>query len=271
MNIASQRKVIVTGGGSGIGLEVARRLARQGASVALVGRDYQKLAAAAASMGERTITIRADVSCAGEIRAAVERATKEFGGLDTIVASAAVVHFKSLADVTEEDWDKTLDVNLKGVFLCCQAAAPALIVSGRGRIVTISSAAGRRGYSGIQAYCASKFGLVGLTESLACELAPKVTVNCVCPGGGPIGSAMGQQTLEWKIGQTGKTVDEIRRDVARGIPLGRPPTEEDVAEAVLFFVSESASFLTGVTMDVDGGLRFGGLPGTGSAASNTKL
>jgi meso-butanediol dehydrogenase / (S,S)-butanediol dehydrogenase / diacetyl reductase len=271
MNVASGRKVVVTGGGSGIGLEVARRLASQGAAVALLGRDLKKLDAAAAAMGGRAIGIRADVSAANDVRAAVERASAAFGGLDTVIASAAVVHFKPLGDVTEEDWNSTLDINLKGAFFVCQAAAPLLIASGRGRIVTISSAAGRRGYAGIQAYCASKFGLVGLTESLACELAPHVTVNCVCPGGGPIGSPMGQQTLEWKIERTGKTAAEIRSDVARGIPLGRPPTEGDVAETVLFFVSDSASILTGVTVDVDGGLRFGGLPGTGSADPKGKV
>jgi NAD(P)-dependent dehydrogenase (short-subunit alcohol dehydrogenase family) len=265
MDIASGRRAIVTGGGSGIGFEVARRLASQGAAVALIGRDSQKLSRAADRIGEGAIAIRTDVSSAAAVRSAVQRAVAEFGGLDTLVASAAVVHFKPLADVTEEDWDQTLDINLKGAFLCCQATAPHLIRSGRGRIVNISSAAGRLGYAGIQAYCASKFGLVGLTESLACELAPNVTVNCVCPGGGPINSAMGQQTLAWKVERTGKNADEIRHDVARGILLGRPPTEADVADAVLFFISESAGFLTGVTLDVDGGLRFGGLPGTGPA------
>jgi NAD(P)-dependent dehydrogenase (short-subunit alcohol dehydrogenase family) len=261
MKIAPDRRVIVTGGASGIGFEVARRLASVGSSVALLSRNSEKLASAAGRIGKRAIGVRADVSSAGQVRAAVQRVIGEFGGLDTMVACAAVAHFKALADVTEEDWDHTLDVNLKGVFLTCQAAAPALMTSGRGRIVTVSSAAGRRGFPGIQAYCASKFGLVGLTESLACELAPKVTVNCVCPGGGPIDSELGQQTLAWKMQRTGKSAEEIREDVARGILLGRAPTEVDVAEAVLFFISESASFLTGVTLEVDGGLRFGGLPG----------
>ena len=270
MDIAPHRKVIVTGGASGIGFEVARRLAAAGAAVALVGRGSEKLASAAASIGGAAIGLRADVSSAAEVRSAFERAAAEFGGLDTLVTCAAVVHFKPLMKVTEAEWDQTLDVNLKGVFLCCQAAAPALIDSGRGRIVNISSAAGRRGFAGIQAYCASKFGLVGLTESLACELAPKVTVNCVCPGGGPIDSEMGQQTLAWKIQQTGKSAHQIRTDVARGILLGRAPTAADAAEAVLFFVSESAAFLTGVTLDVDGGLRFGGLPGTGAPQTDVE-
>jgi NAD(P)-dependent dehydrogenase (short-subunit alcohol dehydrogenase family) len=267
MYLASDRKAIVTGGGSGIGLEVARQLASHGASVALIGRDARKLASAAAGIGDKACAIPADVSSAVDARSAVERAIRELGGLDTVVASAATVHFKPLAEITEDDWDRTLDVNLKGVFLVCQAAAPALIASGRGRIVTISSAAGRKGYPGIQAYCASKFGLIGLTESLACELAPTVTANCVCPGGGPINSDMGQQTLAWKVQQTGKSVEEIRRDVARGILLGRAPTEADIADAVMFFVSESGGFLTGVTLDVDGGLRFSGLPGTGAATA----
>jgi meso-butanediol dehydrogenase/(S,S)-butanediol dehydrogenase/diacetyl reductase len=270
MNIDPDRKVLITGGASGIGLAVARRCIAAGATVSLVGRDLAKLQKAALELNGPVHVFPADVSSSTAARSAIEHAASKMGGLDTLVASAAVVHFKPLSSVSEDEWDYTLGVNLKGAFLCCQAAAPALIASKRGRIVTIGSAAGRKGYGQLQAYCASKFGLIGLTESLACELAPNVTVNCVCPGGGPMGSEMGQQTLNWKIDNTGKSADQIRRDVARSLLLGRPPTEADVAETVLFFVSEGGSALTGVTIDVDCGLRFGGLPGTsGSASSGT--
>ena len=153
--------------------------------------------------------------------------------------------------LSEADWDLTLDVNLKGAFLCCQAAAPALTASGRGRIVTISLDAGHRGFPSLHADRASKFGLIGLTESLAGELAPKVTVNSVCPVG-VASTGMGQHVLSWKVG-TGRTPDEILAGVARGLPLGRGATETDIADAVLFFISEAASFITGVALDVDGG------------------
>ena len=144
-----------------------------------------------------------------------------------------------------------------------QAAAPHLVAAGpgRGRIVAISSDAGRRGFSWIPAYTASKFGLVGLVESVAVELAEHgVTVNAVCPVGAP-GTGMGRQVLDWKVGATGKAPDEILAAAARTNPLGRNATEADVAAAVLHFISDEAGFLTGVALDVDGGAHLGFLPG----------
>jgi NAD(P)-dependent dehydrogenase (short-subunit alcohol dehydrogenase family) len=188
----------------------------------------------------------------------------EFGGLDTLVACAGVIHVKQLGEVTEEDWDRTLDINLKGAFLCCQAAAPALTESARGRIVMISSDAGKRGASMLHAYSASKFGLIGLAESLAGELAPAVTVNCVCPVGVPT-TGMGQQLLDWKASHTDKAPDEVLAGIAGDLPMGRNTTEADVADAVLFLVSDAADFITGVALDVDGGASLNVIPGAGEA------
>jgi meso-butanediol dehydrogenase/(S,S)-butanediol dehydrogenase/diacetyl reductase len=260
MDIERERKALVTGAASGLGLEVARRLASHGASVALLDVNAERLDEVAADIGPSAIATPADVRSPSDVRAAVDRAVAQLGGLDTLVACAGVIHVKPLADITEADWDQTLDVNLKGMFLCCQAAAPALTASGRGRIVTISSDAGRRGVPHLLAYSASKFGVVALTESLAAELAPTVTVNCVCPVGVPT-TGMGRQMLSWKTAYTGQSADEVLSGIARGIPLARNTTEADVAEAVLFFVSESASFITGVALDVDGGARLNTLPG----------
>ncbi len=260
MEIAAGRKALVTGGASGIGLEVARRLARAGAAVALLDVDDDKLAAAAAEVGDGTVTARADVRSPEQVHAAVEQAAARLGGLDTLVVCAGVIHVKPLAEISEADWDLTLDVNLKGAFLCCQAAEAPLRASGRGRIVTISSDAGHRGVPHLLAYSASKFGVVGLTESLAAELAPQVTVNSVCPVGVP-STGMGQQLLAWKTEHSGQQAGEVLSDIAGGIPLGRNSTPADVAGAVLFFVSEAAGFVTGVSLDVDGGSRLNTLPG----------
>jgi meso-butanediol dehydrogenase/(S,S)-butanediol dehydrogenase/diacetyl reductase len=194
IEIAPGRKALVTGGASGIGLAIARQLARAGAAVALLDLDDDKLAAAATEVGEGTVAVRADVRSPEQVRAAVEQATARLGGLDTLVVCAGVIHVKPLAEIAEADWDLTLDVNLKGAFLACQAAEPALRASGRGRIVTISSDAGHRGVPHLLAYCASKFGVVGLTEALAAELAPAITVNSVCPVGVP-STGMGRQLL----------------------------------------------------------------------------
>jgi meso-butanediol dehydrogenase/(S,S)-butanediol dehydrogenase/diacetyl reductase len=260
MQMAAGRKALVTGAASGIGLEVARQLAAAGASVALLDVDGGKLEAAAGEVGSGAIAVRADVRSPTEVRSAVDDVVAALGGLDTLVACAGVIHVKPLAEVTEADWDFTLDVNLKGMFLCCQAAEPALRASGRGRIVTIASDAGHRGVPYMLAYSASKFGVVGLTEGLAAELAPAITVNSVCPVGVPT-TGMGQMLLRWKSEQTGQGADDVLADIATNIPLGRNSTAADVAAAVLFFVSEHASFITGVSLDVDGGSRLNAIPG----------
>jgi meso-butanediol dehydrogenase/(S,S)-butanediol dehydrogenase/diacetyl reductase len=260
MQIASGRKALVTGGASGIGLEVGRRLARAGATVALLDVDEQKLAAAAADVGSGTVAVRADVRFAAEVHTAVDHAVRELGGLDTLVVCAGVIHVKPLREITEADWDFTLDVNLKGAFLCCRAAEAPMRESGRGRIVTISSDAGHRGVPHLLAYSASKFGVIALTESLAAELAPTITVNSVCPVGVPT-TGLGEQLLQWKVEHGGQTADAVLSGIASGIPLGRNSTPGDVADAVLFFVSDHASFITGVALDVDGGSRLNSLPG----------
>jgi NAD(P)-dependent dehydrogenase (short-subunit alcohol dehydrogenase family) len=261
MAVAPDRKALVTGGASGFGLEIGRRLRAAGASVALVDVSEERLESVAAEFD--ALPIPADVRSPASVQRAVGRACESFGGLDTLVLSAGVIHIKPLSEVSEADWDLVLDVNLKGAFLTCQAAADPLRVSGRGRIVGIASDAGRRGFSWIQAYCASKFGLVGLLESIAVELAvDQVTVNCVCPVGCPT-TGMGKDVLDWKVRYAGKGRDEIVAAAAATNPLGRNATEADVADAVMFFLSDQASFLTGVALDVDGGAHLGFMPGAG--------
>jgi meso-butanediol dehydrogenase / (S,S)-butanediol dehydrogenase / diacetyl reductase len=264
MTIAPDRKALVTGGASGFGLEIARRLRAGGARVALVDLAEDRLARAKQELGTTTLTVVTDVRDPAAVRSAVEASASTFGGLDTLVISAGVIHIKPLEEVSESDWDLTLDVNLKGAFLVAQAAAPHLVASRRGRVVAISSDAGRRGFAWIPAYVSSKFGLIGLVESLAVELAPEqVTVNCVCPVGCP-STGMGQEVLDWKVRRSNATREQIMSAAANTNPLGRNATEADVADAVMFFVSDEASFLTGVALDVDGGAHLGWVfPGAG--------
>jgi meso-butanediol dehydrogenase / (S,S)-butanediol dehydrogenase / diacetyl reductase len=264
MAIAADRKALITGGASGFGLAIASRLVDAGARVALLDVSEAALDAAAGRLGDAALPIRCDVRVPSDVAAAVARAADAFGGLDTLVVSAGVIHIRPLGEVTEADWDLTLDVNLKGAFLAMQASAPHLVASGhgRGRIVAISSDAGRRGFPWIAAYTASKFGLVGLVESVAVELAEHgVTVNAVCPVGVPT-TGMGRQVLDWKRAATGRPEDEIVSAAGRTNPLGRNATEADVAAAVCFLLGEEAGFLTGLALDVDGGAHLGFLPGT---------
>jgi len=260
IEIAPGRKALVTGGASGLGLDIARGLVREGAAVALMDIDPERTAAAAADVGGGTIAVPADVRSEQQVNAATERAIAELGGLDTLVVSAGVVHVGTLAEVGEADWDRVLDINLKGAYLCCKAAAPALTASGRGRIVTISSDAGRRGAPLMLAYSCSKFGVIGLTESLAGELAPHVTVNSICPIG-VADTGMGRDMLRWKVGHTGQPPEAVLRHIAKGLPMARNGTAEDVTQTALFLISEGASFITGIAIDVDGGGRLSGVPG----------
>ncbi|WP_219506118.1 SDR family NAD(P)-dependent oxidoreductase [Nonomuraea ceibae] len=261
MRIASERKALITGGGSGFGRLIAHRLHDSGARVAVADIDAGSARATAAELGDGALGLAADVRSASDMARVVHEAQTAFGGLDTLVVSAGVFHIGTLEETSEADWDRTVDVNLKGAFITIRAAAAPLRASGRGRIVTIGSDCGRRGFPGQVPYTASKFGLIGVTESVAAELAPDgVTANCVCPVGCPT-TGMGREVLDWKVSHAGKSPDEIVRAAARTNPLGRNATEDDVADAVLFFLSDQAGFLTGVTLDVDGGARLGTVPG----------
>jgi NAD(P)-dependent dehydrogenase (short-subunit alcohol dehydrogenase family) len=260
VNIASDRKALVTGGASGFGLGTAKALADRGAQVVISDVEDRRLLRAA-DEDARLHPIAFDVRSPGAVTEGVHAARDHLGGLDTLVICAGVIHVKAFDDVTEADWDLTLDVNLKGAFLVMQAAAPALRASGRGRIVAIASDAARRGYPWLEAYVASKFGLVGLCESVAVELAPAgVTVNTVLPASCPT-TGMGQMLLKLKADVTGRTEQEVLSSIASSFPLGRYVEEWDVVNAILYFISEDAGFLTGVALDIDGGEHLGYTPG----------
>ena len=248
------RKVLITGGASGFGFGVAQHMAERGDSVAIGDVNRGLMAEARSRLGDVVLALEMDVTSPSSVRAAVDACRDSFGGLDTLVCSAGVIRFSPLAEVTEEDWDLVVDVDLKGTFLVCQAAAPLLIDSGRGRIVTLGSDASRVGFPNITAYNAAKHGVIGLTRSLAGELAPhNVTVNCVCPVGTP-DTKMGQEVLQFKMDKTGERPGEIMAATASNVPIGRNCTVEDVVNAIMFFVSDESSFVTASALDVDGGM-----------------
>ena len=251
------RRVLIAGGASGFGLAIARTLLTQRARVAIGDIDSERLQEASRNLDNAAdlLPLELDVTSPVSVRAAVAACQETFGGLDTLINSAGVIHFAPLAEIREADWDRVVDVDLKGPFLCSQAAAPLLCESGRrGRIVNIGSDAAKIGCPMILSYCAAKFGVVGLTKALAAELAPyEVTVNCVCPVGVST-TGMGHTVLDWKIGATGQKTDEILAETAASIPLKHNATVADVVNAVMFFLSDASAFLTGVALDVDGGL-----------------
>jgi meso-butanediol dehydrogenase/(S,S)-butanediol dehydrogenase/diacetyl reductase len=249
------RHALVTGGASGFGLAIARALVAGGARVAVADVNAERLGKLQqAFAGPDALLLHLDVTSRASVRAGIELCERQWGGLDTLVNCAGVIQFARLDDITEQDWDRVVDVNLKGAFLCAQAAAPLLRSGGRGRIVNIGSDASKVGFPMLASYCASKFGLVGLTKALAGELAPyHVTVNCICPVG-VSETEMGQEVLKWKMQATGKQSTEILQSTAAAIPLKRNARLNDIVNAALFFLLDESSFLTGVALDVDGGL-----------------
>ena len=249
------RRALITGGANGFGLAAARILISQGSQVAIGDVDEKQLAKAAEEIDSANLLpLSLDVTSRASIQSAVDSCNEKFGGLDTLINSAGVIDISPLSEVTEERWDFVLDVDLKGVFFMSQAAAPLIVESGRGRIVNIGSDASKVGFAQIHAYCAAKHAVAGVTKSLAGELAPhQVTVNCVCPVGSPT-TGMGEWVMSWKKAATGMTRKEIEASTAADIPLKRNATEADVANAILFFLADSSNFLTGLILDVDGGM-----------------
>jgi 3-oxoacyl-[acyl-carrier protein] reductase len=242
-----ERVALVTGASRGIGRAIALALAGDGLFVAV---NYTANEAAAAETleaiqqkGGHGSLARFDVADAAAVDAAIKQLAAERGRLDVLVNNAGIAIDGLLLRTKKEDWQHTLDVNLSGAFHCCKAAARYLLKAPAGRIVNISSVVGEQGNAGQVSYAAAKAGLIGLTRTLARELASReVTVNCVTPG-----------FIETDM--TAKHVTGEARDaLLKQIPLGRIGKAEDVAEAVRFLVSPSASYITGQVVRVNGGL-----------------
>lgn len=245
MNLAG-KTALVTGGSRGIGRAICLELARRGAKVAV---NYsgnagaaQQTAAGCAAFGPESFAIQADVADAGACAAMVKEVTTRFGRLDILVCNAGITRDNLMLLLKEEDFDAVVDTNLKGAFLCMKAAYRPMMKQKYGRIVAVSSIVGLRGNPGQTNYAASKAGLIGLSKSLAKELANRnITVNVVAPGF--IGTDM-----------TAALPQEARDAMLASIPMGRMGQGEDVAKAVAFFAGEDAGYVTGQVLCVDGGM-----------------
>ena len=237
---------LVTGFGSGLGQAIAVLFAREGAKVAGISRrpeagdeTLQQIRAA----GGEALFFPTDIRSATEVEAAVAGAIQSFGGLDIVVNSAGIRLTGTAADISKEDWDAVLDTNLTGTFLVSRAALPELRRRGGGCIINIAAVSGMQGTSGRVAYSASKGAVVNLTEAMALDHASeRIRVNCVCPG--PTETPM--MTI---------TSPEQRAQMDRRLPIGHIGQPEDVAEAALYFASDSARQVTGAILPVDGGLH----------------
>lgn len=247
------RRALVTGGASGIGLGTARRLRELGAAVAVADLT-QAIAGMSAQDRADLVAIPMDVTSESAVAEGVAHAVEALGTLDTLVNCAGVFQFRALEDISTTEWDTILSVNLRGTFLVMRQAMPHLKASGQGRIVNVASDAGKRGFPLLGAYCASKFAVVGLTQAVATEVAASgVRVNAVCPAT-IAETSMGRTVIAQKI-ELGYGVDaaEVVARGAASFPLQRVGTVADAVDAILFLISEGSSWITGESIDVDGG------------------
>ncbi|NOY13984.1 MAG: SDR family oxidoreductase [Deltaproteobacteria bacterium] len=242
-----KRVVVITGAGQGIGAAIARRFADQGERLVLVDVNTEQLRRLAGSLEDTTcevLPITADVASKEQVGQLVEQVVEKFGGIDVLVNNAGIIRDNLISNISEQDWDQVLDVNLKGAFLCCQAVFPTLKNQRSGKIVNIVSRAWL-GSIGQANYTASKGGLVSLTRSLALEFARfQINVNAVAPG--LIDTPMTQGMPS-----------EGRERLIRMQPTGKMGKVEDIAAAVAFLASDDAEFITGQVLHVDGGKSCG--------------
>ena len=244
----SGKTALVTGAGRGLGLAIAASFLEAGASVAVNDLQPEYVGKAVEELGrdDRVFSCPGDVGSVAGCRTVVGNAIEEFNGLDFLVNNAAVAPVTPVLELSEEQWDQTVNVALKGVFFCSQAALPALKRS-KGAIVNVASEMGLRGGHDSAAYCAAKGGTVNLTRALALEAAPDVRVNCVCPG--IMDTPLSVDTARI----LGVDYGEIGIEWAHRTQLGRMAAPAEVASIVVLLCSSAASFMTGAVVPVDGG------------------
>lgn len=248
------RTAVVTGGSRGIGKAIAASLARAGASVLVVGRDGERAAAAAEELsgaGGAVHSFAADVSDPEDVDALLAAAVDQLGHVDILVNNAGLAHSAPLARTTPSDWDRVMEVNAKGTFLCTRAFLPGMLEARYGRIVNVASTAGLDGGPYIAAYAASKHAVVGFTTSIAAEVEGRgVTVNAVCPG--YVDTDLVRESVERIVEKTGRSEEAAREMLATANAGGRLLEPEEVAEVVAGLCADEAGSIHGQIVLIDG-------------------
>jgi len=251
------KTIVITGASRGIGAALARRFAREGGAVVVSANEpaCEAVAADIVASGGKAVAKLADVTSKKDVQALYDAAEQAFGEVDVSVQNAGIITIARIEAMTESEWDKVMEVNTKGVFLCCQEAIARFRKHRRGgRLINTASGQARQGFIYTPHYAASKFGVVGITQSLAKEVAKEgITVNAFCPGiidtdmWAYNDEAWGKLLGNYKPG-------ELMAEWVQGIPMARAGSGEDVAGLVTFLASEDAAYITGQTINVDGGL-----------------
>lgn len=254
MSRFANKTVVITGGNKGIGYAMAERFAAEGANIVIASIEEQ-VHEAAATLGPNAKGFVCDVAMLDQVKALYAFAAETFGGIDVSVQNAGIITIAKVEDLTEKEWDATMDVNTKGVFLCCQEAIRHMRASGKGgRLINTASGQARDGFIYTPHYAASKFGVMGLSQSLAKEVAlDGITVNAICPG--IIKTDMwdyNDRVWGQMLGDFGP--GELMDSWVQNIPMKRAGEGSDVAGLVAFLASDDASYITGQTINVDGGL-----------------
>jgi NAD(P)-dependent dehydrogenase (short-subunit alcohol dehydrogenase family) len=243
-----KRIALITGGGSGIGLAIAKKFVIAGIHTVIVGRDQQKLTAAAEELGPACYPIPADLNDLAAIPALVQQVIDRFGRIDILVNNAGINMKKEFTDVTDEDFDRILHTNVKAVFALSREVVKTMLPLGKGNIINISSMASQYGIPKVIAYTAAKSAIEGMTRAMAVELSPMgILVNCIAPGF--IATDMSAKALNGDA--------ERKQKVFSRTPLGRLGDPGDIGDAALFLASDQAKYLTGVVLPVDGGNSIG--------------
>ena len=246
------RHALVTGGGSGIGASIALALVAQGARVTLLGRRIDVLQALVQQHPHSLHAVCADVADASQVAAAFADAASHFGPISILINCAGQASSAPFLKTDMALWQQMLAVNLTGTFVCTQAVLPQMLQSGWGRIVNVASTAGLTGYAYVAAYCAAKHGVIGLTKSLALEVAKKgITVNAACPG--YTETDILRESIANVVAKTGRSEADARAEFAKGNPQGRIVQPAEVADTVLWLCGEGASSITGQSISVSGG------------------
>ena len=250
------RVAIVTGGGAGIGRSVCVNMVKEGAKVVVADINQAAAEETASSIkkeGGDAMVIKTDVTQKPDAQAMADAALKTYGKIDILVNNAGTDIKGAITELTERTWDTLMDINLKGVFLCTQAVSHSMIEQRYGRIVNISSMAGKTGEPLTSPYCATKFGVIGFTQSIALELGKhNITVNAVCPG--PVDTDLIRQSVAQSAKIKGMAPEDFLQEFfINPTPLGRIAQPVDIARAVIFLASDEAEFITGSTLNVSGG------------------